>query len=156
MHHKIVWPTRYNSNTKVENDPDYNAYRKGKKIRPVVQKLLDKTGTALSGSGGIPELINFQEYFREYKITVYQVLACEDIMFEGQVDSPKKINLLYDDVEHQYHVIVNITGAMVKKYVNHVTIRVRVKTHTAVTINVAIVWRTPVRLLRSQNSLRRV
>jgi hypothetical protein len=32
-------------------------------------------------------------------ITVYQVLACEDIMFEGQVDSPKTIKLLYDDFE---------------------------------------------------------
>jgi len=38
-------------------------------------------------------------------------------MFEGLVDSPKRINLLYNDVERHYHVIVNITGAMVKKYV---------------------------------------
>ena len=38
-------------------------------------------------------------------------------MFEEQVDSPKKINLLYDDVEQHYHVIVNITGALAKKYV---------------------------------------
>ena len=74
---------------------------------------------------GIPELIKFQDHFRNYKITVYQGLACEDIMFEGQVDSSKRINLLYDNVEHQYHVIVNITGAMTKKYyVKHVTNRV--------------------------------
>jgi len=38
-------------------------------------------------------------------------------MFEGQVDSPKKINLLYDEVEQHYHVIVKLTGAMAKKYV---------------------------------------
>jgi len=50
-------------------------------------------------------------------ITVYQGLACEDLMFEGQVDSPKRINLLHDYVEQHYHVIVNITGAMAKKYV---------------------------------------
>ena len=37
-------------------------------------------------------------------------------MFEGQVDSTKKINLLYDDVEQQHHVIVNITGAMAKTF----------------------------------------
>ena len=37
-------------------------------------------------------------------------------MFEGQVDSHKRINLLYDDVERHYHVIVNITGAMSKKF----------------------------------------
>ena len=35
-------------------------------------------------------------------------------MFEGQVESPKRINLLYDDVERHYHVIVNMTGAMAK------------------------------------------
>ena len=40
-------------------------------------------------------------------------------MFEGQVDSPKKINLLYDDVEQHCHVIVNIKGAMAKKYVRN-------------------------------------
>jgi len=38
-------------------------------------------------------------------------------MFEGQIDSTKRINLLYDEVERHYHVIVNITGAMAKKYV---------------------------------------
>jgi len=45
---------------KAENDPDYKAYRQGRKILPVVQKLLAKTGIDLSGGGGIPELIKFQ------------------------------------------------------------------------------------------------
>ena len=89
----------------------------GRKIRPVVKKLLSKTGIDLSGGGGIPELLKFQEHFRQYKITVYRGLACEDVIFQGQVDSSKKINRLYDDVEQHYHVIVNITGAMPKTYV---------------------------------------
>ena len=55
---------------KAENDPDYKAYRKSRKIRPVVRKLLAKTGIVLSGGGGIPEILKFQEQFREYKITV--------------------------------------------------------------------------------------
>jgi len=38
-------------------------------------------------------------------------------MYEGQVDSSKHLNLLYDDVERHYHVITNLTGAMAKKYV---------------------------------------
>ena len=62
---------------KVENDPDYKAYRQGRKIRPVVQKLLGKTGLDLSKGGGISELLKFQEHFRQYKITVYRGLACE-------------------------------------------------------------------------------
>jgi len=33
-------------------------------------------------------------------------------MYEGQVDSSKHLNLLYDDVEIDYHVITNLTGAM--------------------------------------------
>ena len=59
---------------KLENDPKYVAYRRGYKIRPVVQELLDKTGISLSEGGGIPQLIKFQEHFRKYKITVYQGL----------------------------------------------------------------------------------
>ena len=84
---------------KLENDPDYKAYVQCRKKRPVVQKLLAKTVLNLSEGGGIPELLKFQEHFRQYNITVYGGLACEDVIFQGQVDSPKKINLLYDDVE---------------------------------------------------------
>jgi len=124
---------------KVENDPDYKTYRQGRKIRPVVQKLLAETGISLSEDGWIPQLIKFQEHFRQYKITVYQCLVCEDVIFEGQVDSPKKINLLYDDVEKHYHVIVNITGAMAKMYVcNACKNRARVMSHTVVSRRVAI------------------
>ena len=101
----------------MENDQNYKAYRPGRKIRPVVQKLHAETGISLTEGGGNPQLIKFQEHFRQYKITVYQGLACEDVIFEGQVDTPKKINLLYDDVERHYHVIVNIIRAMAKKYV---------------------------------------
>ena len=100
---------------KADNNPEYVAYRRCYKIRPIVQDLLATTGIDLTRCGGIPELIKFQEHFRDYKINVYQGLACEDIMFEGQVDLPKIINLLYDDVERHYHMIVNITGAMSKR-----------------------------------------
>jgi len=100
---------------KVENDADYNAYRKGRKIRQVVQTLLETTGIALSNRAGIPELVRFQEHIRQYKIVVYRGLSCDDIMFEGQVDSLKRLNILYDEVEQYYHVIANIPGAMAKK-----------------------------------------
>jgi len=61
---------------------------------------------------GIPELFKFQEPLRDYKITVYQALASEDIMFQRKVNSRKRINLLYDEVERHYYLIVNITCAM--------------------------------------------
>jgi len=43
--------------------------------------------------------------------------VCDDIIYEGQVDSSKHLNLLYDDVERHYHVITNLTGAMAERYV---------------------------------------
>ena len=52
---------------KVENFPNYASFRDGIKIRPVVRKLLADTCIALSGGGGIPKLIIFQEHFLEYK-----------------------------------------------------------------------------------------
>jgi hypothetical protein len=52
---------------KTENDPNYVAYRKGRKILPVVRNLLDTTGIDLSGGGGIPEPIKFQAHFLDYK-----------------------------------------------------------------------------------------
>jgi hypothetical protein len=47
---------------KAENDPGYKAYRQGRKIRPVVEKLA-KTRIDLSGDGWIPELIKFKNIF---------------------------------------------------------------------------------------------
>jgi len=38
-------------------------------------------------------------------------------MLEEQVDSPKHINLLYENVERHYHVTVNLTGAKARRYV---------------------------------------
>ena len=48
---------------KLENDPDYKAYVQGRKIRPLVQKLLAMTGLDLSEGGGIPELLNSKNIF---------------------------------------------------------------------------------------------
>ena len=103
--------------SRLEKDPNYNSYRRGYKIRRVVQKLLKKTCIDLSNGAGISEIVRFQENFREYKIVVYHGLSCEDIMFEGQVYSVKRINLLYDDFERHYHVITNLTAAVARRYV---------------------------------------
>jgi len=75
----------------------------------VVETQLETTGIDLPNGAGIPELVRFQEHFREYKIVVYHGLNCENNMIEVQVDSAKRLNILYDDVERYYHVIINIT-----------------------------------------------
>jgi hypothetical protein len=101
---------------KIRNDPDYKAYRRGRKIRPVVDNLLATTGINLDNGGGIPELERFQDHFRQYKIVVHTGLNCDTIIFEGQVETSERINLLYD-VSRNYHVIGNLTGTMAKKFV---------------------------------------
>jgi len=45
--------------TKVDNDAKYKAYPQDRKIRPVVEALLQQTSIDLSSCGGIPELNRF-------------------------------------------------------------------------------------------------
>jgi hypothetical protein len=61
--------------------------------------------TDFTNGGGIPELMKFQDHFKDYRIVVLGGLNCEDLVFDGQVESEKRINLLYGDVTHHYHVI---------------------------------------------------
>ena len=102
---------------KLTNDSNYKSYRLGFKIAPVVQNLLQTTGISLANGGGIAELTQFQHHFANYRIVVYDGLHCDQIMFDGQTNCTKRINLLYDDVTKHYHVINSLTGAMAKKYV---------------------------------------
>jgi len=78
---------------------------------------LQTTGIHLQRGGGIPELQRFQDHFSEYRIVLYGGLDCGDVIFDGQGISEKRINLLFDDVYKHYHVIANLTGAMVKGHV---------------------------------------
>jgi hypothetical protein len=74
---------------KVNNDSKYKSYRQGRKILRMVDQLLEATGIDLKDGGGIPELTKFQEHFKEYRIIIYDELHCEDIVFDGQVESEK-------------------------------------------------------------------
>ena len=47
---------------------------------------------------------------------VYDGLHCDNVIFEGQTESSKRINLLFDYVSRHYHAITNLTGAMAKMY----------------------------------------
>jgi len=50
-------------------------------------------------------------------IEVHSGLNCDSIMFQGQVESDKRINFLFNEVSQQYHVIAYLTGAMSKRNV---------------------------------------
>jgi len=102
---------------RVTKDPNYKAYIRGyKKILPKVYELLQASGDDLGRGGGIPELQAFQCHLSQYRIVVYSGLRCDNIMFDGQVATPQRINLLYDD--QHYLVITNLTAAMAKRYVS--------------------------------------
>jgi hypothetical protein len=100
---------------KVTNDPHYKAYIQGRKILPKVRELLRVTGIDLGRRGGIPELEAFQQHFSQCRKVVYSGLRCDNIMFDGQIATPQRINLLYGG--QHYHVITNLTPAMAKRYV---------------------------------------
>jgi hypothetical protein len=100
---------------KLTNDSDYVAYRKGRKIRAAVNHSLMMTDIDLTDGGDIPELMKFQEHFKDYRI-VFGELNCEDLVFDGQVESEKRIKLLYDDVTHHYHVINSVTSYVAKVF----------------------------------------
>jgi hypothetical protein len=76
---------------KITNDPNYVTHIQGRKIHPAVQHLLQTTGINLENGGGITELMKFQEYFSEYRIVVYESLKCDQIIFDGNTNSPKRI-----------------------------------------------------------------
>ena len=83
-------------------------------------------------------------------IVVYLGPNCDNIMLEGQVDSTKRVNILYDDVERYYHVIAKLTvpclkGTCVKGATNHV----QALSGTPETRRVGTVWPAP-----SANSLK--
>ena len=60
-------------------------------------------------------------------------------MFEGQVDSPKRLNILYVEVERNYHVIAKLTGDMAKEHcVKDAARRVNATSRTSATRRVAI------------------
>ena len=103
--------------TRLNNDPNYKAYRQGRKVLPVVDQLLVTTSIDFKNGAGTPEITKFQEHFHEYKILVYEGLNWESIMYQGHVDSDKDVNLLYDEVTRHYHVKSNLKGAMAKRYV---------------------------------------
>jgi hypothetical protein len=97
---------------RLRNDPYYQAYRHGRKILPKVRELLQAKGFDLSTEGGMLGLQAFQHHLSQYRIVVYSGPRCDNIMFDGQVATPQRINLLYDD--RHYLVITNLTAAMAK------------------------------------------
>ena len=90
---------------RLNDDRNHKDYWQGNKILPVVRQLIETTGIDLKNGGGIPELTRFQEHFHEYKIVVYSRLICDRIMYQGYVESDKRINLLFDEVTRHYMIL---------------------------------------------------
>ena len=100
-----------------DKDSNYDFYRRGFWIIPMVNHLLRTTGIDLTNGEGIGELTRFQKYYTDYRIIVYGGLNCEDIIFDGRNESEKRIHLLYDETTRHYTVITNLKDAKAKPYV---------------------------------------
>jgi hypothetical protein len=72
---------------KLTNDPKYKAYRQGYKIIRIVKHLLETTGIDLQNGGGIPQFIQFQDFFKDYRIIVYGGLHSDDRIFDEQIET---------------------------------------------------------------------
>jgi len=83
----------------------------------MVQLLLQSTSIDLKNGTRIPELTKFKEHFHEYNIMVYAGFHCDTVMYEGQLDSEKRINQSFDEFTQHYHVIANLTVGMAKRYI---------------------------------------
>jgi hypothetical protein len=57
---------------KLSIDPNYKAFIQGRKVRPFVDCLLAKTGIDMTNGGVIPELMNFQEHFNDFRFVVLE------------------------------------------------------------------------------------
>jgi hypothetical protein len=80
-----------------------------------VDNLLATTGIDLTNGGGVPEL-NFKSISKSTELFVFGGLNCKDLVFDGLVESEKRINLLID-VTHHYHAINSATGAFAQEFV---------------------------------------
>jgi hypothetical protein len=66
--------------------------------------------------------MQFQAHFEKYRIVFYESLRCDQIMFDGNTQLNKRLNLPFDHVTKHYNVINSLTGAMAKNtVVRHVT-----------------------------------
>ena len=70
----------------------------------------------LSYDGGLEELEQFQGYFSDYKIVVFDGLNVDRVIFSGNSLSDKKFYLLYNTDNRHYNVITNLKAAMANKY----------------------------------------
>lgn len=80
-----------------------------------VVRLMNETGIQVPKEGtGIEEIGQFQNYLKDFKITIYKYGAKgREVLYEG-LDAPNKINLLHHN--NHFNVITNLTAAFVCRY----------------------------------------
>ena len=102
----------------LNKDPEFNKVRRdiGKIQTIKTLELFNASGISISEDGaGIPELQQFQDYLKDYKIVVYSYgTKGRDVIFEGDNDCNRRLNLLHHD--KHYNVITSLTAAFCCDY----------------------------------------
>jgi hypothetical protein len=60
---------------------------------------------------GMPELQAFRRHLSDYKISVFSDRVGKDLMFEGDVNTGRNIDLIYEPDGHHFNVITNLAAA---------------------------------------------
>jgi hypothetical protein len=60
-------------------DSNYGSYRDGYVLKKPIEELLNAAGVHMTNGGSIDELQQFQQYFSDYKIIVFDVLKSDRI-----------------------------------------------------------------------------
>lgn len=101
----------------VEKDPEQNKVRRdhGKLQTQRAHQLCTDSGVVVPEEGcGIPELRQFQQYLKNFKLMVYKYgTKGRDMMFKGSSEGPS-LNILYH--EGHYNAITSLTAAFACGY----------------------------------------
>jgi hypothetical protein len=102
---------------RVNGDPKYKSYRNGYLPDEPVE-LLRASGVDLSNGGGIQEFQPFQAYLSDYKISVYDGLSPNRLIFSRNSFPDKKLYLLCELDWGHFNVITDMKDGMAKKVCN--------------------------------------
>lgn len=101
-----------------KRDPEFSKVRRDiSKIQTErTRSLLERAKISIpEAGGGIPELIQFQNHLKEYKLVVYSYGSKgRNIIFEGSTESNKRLNLLH--YKSHFNVITSLTAAFCSNY----------------------------------------
>jgi len=100
-----------------DQEEGFRQTRKPDRQKKKALALCKNAGVDPLVQAGLPEAHKFQSFLKEYRLTIFGSRNGKTILFDGNVQSQKYIDILYDTASKHFNTIVNIAGAFnVKDY----------------------------------------